>query len=258
MIMIGTSGFSYNDWRGVFYPEKTRPSDYLKYYAEVFDTCELNFSYYRLPDESTFERMLEKSEGKVSFSVKAYKEITHKSECAPEVISQFKKSLYPLQRESKLSSILFQFPYSFKDVHSGKEYISLVCGEFGEFPIVIEFRNKVWLSDDTFSFLREKNIGFVCVDEPKLRGLLPPVAVAVSDISYVRFHGRNREKWRDHKEAWERYDYDYSDEELSEWILKLKELEENSKKTLVYMNNHYRGNAVKNAKRLKEIMELDK
>ncbi|RMF96182.1 MAG: DUF72 domain-containing protein, partial [Candidatus Schekmanbacteria bacterium] len=82
-----------------------------------------------------------------------------------------------------------------------------------------------------------------------------PVAVATSDIAYVRFHGRNREKWWNHKEAWERYNYDYSDDELVEWIPKLKELEKNTKETLVYFNNHYRGNAVKNAKRLKKLLQ---
>ena len=201
MIKIGTSGFSYKDWRGVFYPEKTKPSDYLKYYAEAFDTCELNFSYYRLPDEGIFERMLEKSEGKVSFSVKAYKDITHKPECAPEIISQFKRSLNPLRRESKLSSILFQFPFSFKDISAGKKYISRICAEFNDFPVAFEFRNRIWISDEIFSFLRGNNAGFVCVDEPQLRGLIPPVAVVLSDIAYVRFHGRNRKKWWNHNES---------------------------------------------------------
>ncbi|MBI5375451.1 MAG: DUF72 domain-containing protein [Candidatus Schekmanbacteria bacterium] len=258
MISIGTSGFSYDDWRGAFYPDKMPQGEFLAYYSKYFDTCELNFSYYRMPDSNIFERMLEKSGGKVSFSVKAFQDITHKPQCPPEIIRQFKDSLSPLVDEGKLAALLFQFPYSFKDVSAGMKYITVLNEEFNPLPMVVEFRNRVWISENTFSFLKEKNIGYVCVDEPQLKGLMPPVGVSTSDVAYVRFHGRNSEKWWDHKEAFERYDYSYTDAELAGWVPKIKALDEKSKSTLVYMNNHYRGNAVKNAKRLREIMESDK
>jgi uncharacterized protein YecE (DUF72 family) len=115
---------------------------------------------------------------------------------------------------------------------------------FAELPVVVEFRESAWVSDSTFELLRALDMGFCCVDEPELRGLMPPVAVATSDTAYVRFHGRNASQWWDHEHAWQRYDYTYSEEELQDWIPRLHELDAAAPLTLVYANNHYRGQSV--------------
>ncbi len=96
--------------------------------------------------------------------------------------------------------------------------------------------------------------GFCCVDEPQLKGLVPPVAVATSDTGYVRFHGRNQDTWWEHETPAERYDYLYPEEELLEWIPKIHALEKVTKKVYVFTNNHPNGNAVQNAARLKELL----
>jgi uncharacterized protein YecE (DUF72 family) len=93
------------------------------------------------------------------------------------------------------------------------------------------------------------------VDQPGFKSLVPPVAVATGPVSYVRFHGRNREKWWQHDEAWERYNYQYSDEELREWVPKIQDLSDETSLTLIYMNNHWQGQAVDSARRMKELMK---
>jgi uncharacterized protein YecE (DUF72 family) len=126
---------------------------------------------------------------------------------------------------------------------------------FGTIPLVAEFRHAGWIEEPVFEFLKEHRIGFCCVDEPRHPSLPPPVAIATSAIGYVRFHGRSRAKWWQHGEASERYDYLYSEEELKEWIPKIRALLSVSEKIYAFFNNHPRGQAVANAKMLEEMMQ---
>jgi uncharacterized protein YecE (DUF72 family) len=125
----------------------------------------------------------------------------------------------------------------------------------GELPTVVEFRNVEWIADGTFELLRRLKLGFCCVDQPQLKGLLPPIAEATSDVAYVRFHGRNAAKWWHHAEAWERYDYQYSPEELAEWVPKIEHLESAAETVYVYTNNHFNGQAVNTARQLRMMLE---
>ncbi|MEM4724630.1 MAG: DUF72 domain-containing protein, partial [Candidatus Hadarchaeum sp.] len=121
-------------------------------------------------------------------------------------------------------------------------------------PVVVEFRNARWLTPETFAFLEENELGFCCVDEPRLKGLIPPIAEATSRIAYVRFHGRNAKKWWRYDEPWERYDYTYSREELEEWVPKIKDLEAKAEKTFLFANNHWRAQAVDTARQLRLLL----
>ncbi len=123
---------------------------------------------------------------------------------------------------------------------------------------MVEFRSRDWISERTFDELRELGFGFCCVDQPRFKSLVPPVAVVTGPVAYVRFHGRNYDKWWRHDEAWERYNYSYSDKELQEWLPKINQLDQESPLTLVYMNNHWQGQAVGTARQLKMLMEEDK
>jgi uncharacterized protein YecE (DUF72 family) len=97
-------------------------------------------------------------------------------------------------------------------------------------------------------------LGFVGVDEPRLKGLVPPVAVATGPVGYVRFHGRNARQWYQHEHAWQRYDYSYSREELAEWVPKLRALEATTTQVLVYFNNAWQGQGLENSRTLKELL----
>ena len=257
-VLIGTSGFSYKDWVGPVYPEGLPKQEWLSYYATEFRTNELNFSYYRIPAARTLDQMAAKTPEGFLFAIKAYKGITHEREDPEPQMKQFTAALAPLIEAEKFACVLAQFPHSFHANQANRDYLRRVREGFGDLPVVVEFRSRDWIDERTYDELRDLNFGFCCVDQPRFKNLVPPVAVATGPVAYVRFHGRNRQKWWQHSEAWERYDYSYSDEELQEWLPKINQLDGESPLTLVYMNNHWQGQAVGTARQLKMLMEEDK
>jgi uncharacterized protein YecE (DUF72 family) len=261
MLHIGTSGFSYADWVGPFYPEGTKSREFLRLYAEEFSTCELNFSYYRIPEARTLESMVARTPDRFLFTLKANREMTHEREETEAAFSQFVSALHPLVRAEKLGCILVQFPWGFKNTPDNVDYLKLCrerlvdAGTGAALPAVVEFRNRGWIVEETFELLRELGLGYCCVDQPRFRSLIPPIARATSDIAYVRFHGRNAAKWWKHDEAWERYDYAYSAEELQDWVPKIEELDAQAQETYIFANNHWQGQAVDTARQLRMLLE---
>jgi len=255
MVCLGTSGFSYDDWVGDFYPVGMPKREWLAYYAREFKTCEINSTYYALPAPSSLKSMVEKTGEGFVFSFKANQKMTHQFEDNADVFEAFCRILEPVISAGKLGCVLAQFPYSFKLNRQSRDYLELFKKRLGELPLVIEFRNAQWLRKEVFDWLRQQNIGFCCVDEPRLPNLLPPLAEATSNIGYVRFHGRNSAKWWEHEHAYERYDYSYSPQELSEWLPKIKQLDSITEKTFVFANNHWRGQAVSTIRQLKVMLD---
>jgi uncharacterized protein YecE (DUF72 family) len=254
-LLIGTSGFSYKDWKGPFYPEKLSDRNMLSYYALHFRAVEVNSTYYHIPPPRNIDAMVKKSEGKVEFVVKAHQDITHNREKADEAIPKLIEAIEPMRASRTLGCVLLQFPFSFKHTKEGESFLLSVKERFGAIPLVAEFRHAGWIEEPVFELLKKNRIGFCCVDEPRLPNLPPPVATATSDIGYVRFHGRNRAKWWRHGEASERYDYLYSEEELKEWLPKIRALLSVAEKVYAFFNNHPGGKAVANAKMLERMMQ---
>jgi uncharacterized protein YecE (DUF72 family) len=236
------------------YPEDLPKSEWLAHYASEFKTCELNFSYYRIPNASTLDRMAAKVGDDFLFTVKAYKGITHEREDPEPQMIQFAQALAPLIDEGKFACVLAQFPHSFHATDGNRDYLKRVREGFADLPVVVEFRSRDWITDQTFDELRALDLGFCCVDQPRFKSLVPPVAVATGPVAYVRFHGRNHQKWWKHDEAWARSDYSYSDDELKELVEQIHPLGEESPLTLVYMNNHWQGQAVGTARQLRVML----
>jgi uncharacterized protein YecE (DUF72 family) len=252
MIKIGTSGFAYDDWDGTVYPSGLPASERLAFYAREFATVEVNTTFYRVPDARMVAGWSAKTPSGFLFSIKAYRGLTHERE-RPDY-EGFLAALIPLEESGKLGCVLAQFPYSFHATAANRAYLRQLKDGLRGVPVVVEFRNAAWLSQPTLDLLSELGLGFCCVDEPKLPGLLPPIAVATGPVAYVRFHGRNSAKWYDHKEAWERYDYSYSVQELRAWMPKLRQLDTSALITLVYFNNHFAGQAVRGARDLGQLL----
>lgn len=250
MLYIGTSGFQYEDWVGVYYPEGMPKESWLAYYAQEFKTLEINFTYYRMPTARGLSGMARKVPADFVFSIKAVQELTHAREQSAEAIPQFLEALTPLREARQLGAILAQFPNSFRASDKARDYLRWLREQLSELPLVIEFRNKEWLTPETFALLRENELGLVCVDEP----FFPRVAELTASIAYVRFHGRNYEKWWQHEHAWERYDYTYSVAELQEWTPKIEQLNERAENTFVFSNNHYRAQGIDTARQLKMLL----
>jgi uncharacterized protein YecE (DUF72 family) len=252
MIRLGTSGFSYDDWIGPVYPEDLPKWQWLPFYAKEFDTVELNVTYYRVPPAKTVEGWVERTPDGFLFSVKANKSLTHERN-NPD-FNAFVVGIDPLIRSGKLACVLAQFPYSFHPISENIEYLRRLRGGMDGIPTVIEFRDHAWVTDETFTLLETLDFGYCAVDEPPLRGLMPPIVYASGPVSYVRFHGRNAEKWWKHEHAWERYDYTYTEDELQEWVPKVLELDSEDALVLLYANNHYRGQSIDTIRKLRRML----
>jgi uncharacterized protein YecE (DUF72 family) len=257
MFRIGTSGYSFKDWVGPVYPRGLRSSDYLPFYEKDlgFNTVEVNYTYYRPPTAKTLESMSRKTSDSFEFIIKAYKDMTHVLERGQKkiqpkinVFHDFTEALAPLKESGKLGGVLAQFPYSFHADRPSAEYIVEFRELMGDLPVFIEFRNSEWMQDKTFDFLKKYGLGYCAVDEPPLKGLVPFKEAVTASAGYVRLHGRNK-KWFEADMA-ERYNYNYSKEELKDLSAKILRVHQQTKKTFIFFNNCHQGFAAKNAREM--------
>jgi uncharacterized protein YecE (DUF72 family) len=254
VIKVGTSGFSYPEWRGPFYPEGLPQQRMLEFYAGHFPAVEINSTYYHIPPPRNMAAMAKRAEGRLEFAVKGHQDMTHSREKLGDALPAFREAIQPLREVGALACVLLQFPFSFKAAPENADFIRRIGGELAADPLVVEFRHKSWTTDETFDLLRRLRVAYCCVDEPRLPNLPPPIVRATAPLAYVRFHGRNRQTWWTHAEAWERYDYLYNEAELREWAPKLRSLAGATERCYAFFNNHARGQAVTNAQMLIQIL----
>lgn len=256
MTYVGTSGYSYDDWVGPFYPEGTPKNRFFGYYLQHFGCVEVNYTYYSLPSALTLGRLVSQTGPDFRFTLKAFREMTQGRSQDPGLYSQYESALAPIVERGQLGCVLLQFPNAFRLERASVDHLRYIRAQWPELPLVVEFRHESWLADErTWQFLRDHDLGFCCVDEPRLPGLMPPVIQCTGDLAYVRFHGRNAAKWYNHKEAWERYDYLYSQAELAEWVGPVRDLQSRGLDTYLFFNNHYQASAVKNATQFAAMLE---
>lgn len=243
-LLIGTSGWSYNEWAGVFYP--TSSTNKLSFYAKLYKTAEVDSTFYAYPSKGLVLGWARYTPPDFVFSAKLPQLLTHekKLELSKGVeadLIRFLGLLKPLIATGKLGPILVQLPpsYSYQsDFDKLKAFLTKVPEDV---EFAVEFRHPSWLREDVWSFLRGKNVANVIVDEP----LLPPDTVTTADFAFIRWHGHGSRPW---------YNYRYSDKELDNWVPKVKEVTARVKKTYGYFNNHFKGFAVENS--LKMIEKL--
>jgi len=255
MIYVGTAGYSYDDWKGVFYPEKVDKKEMLSLYAEEFSFTEVNSTYYSLPNRYMMYNMQAKTPPQFLFVVKAHRTMTHERENSLQDTAAFVAAMRPLVEAGKFGCVLAQFPFSFRLNAANVVYLKEMAQRMEGLETVVEFRHREWIREDIFRFLSEQGLGYVCVDEPRLKNLAPPSARSTGPTGYIRFHGRNSEKWWRHKESYERYDYLYSQEELAGWVPGIASVSKQSPRVFVSMNNHYRGQSVVNARMIREMLK---
>ena len=253
-ILIGTSGYDYPEWRGVFYPAGLKRADFLPYYATQFNALELNSSFYNMP---TAERLLsfwERSGGALKFSVKANRLLTHEiGRDWKSAAQEFLAALKPLAQNKSLASALFQFPQSFHYTDQNRLYLSALLAQFRGLPVVVEFRHAEWIRPSVFDGLAERGASLAFCDLPELRNLPNKNFLQAQEdglpfagkIAYIRLHGRN---------ASARYRYNYSDAELSEFAPVIQQAASQGRQVQVFFNNHPDGSGAKNAKRMREMV----
>ena len=265
-IKIGTSGFSFDDWKGVVYPSQLKKGDWLRYYEKElgFPILEINFTYYTLPSPRSLEGMSRKTSESFQFVVKAFKGMTHEIKDTAthtfinnrDTFDKFLFSLKPLSDEGKLGCVLAQFPYSFYPRAENIAYLKRFKDLMGAIPLTVEFRNKSWLKKSTLQFLKDHLMGYCVVDEPKLPQLMPFYPETTSKIGYFRFHGRNPRWFK--VPAAVRYDYLYSEKELKEFISPVKMIASKSDKVFIFFNNCHAGSAAKNATMFIRMIQEEK
>ncbi|MDA4121326.1 MAG: DUF72 domain-containing protein [Thaumarchaeota archaeon] len=236
-LRIGTSGWSYNEWLGVFYP--TSDTSKLSFYSKVFGTAEVDSTFYAYPSKGLVLGWAKHSPENFVFSVKLPQELTHdkRLDLAKGVetdLVRFLSLLKPLIVGGKLGPVLIQLPPSFsyeKDFENLKGFLGAVPDDV---KFAVEFRHPSWLREDVWALLRSRNVANVIVDEP----LLPPDTIVTADFAFIRWHGHGKRPW---------YNYRYKEEELKAWIPKVQEVVSRTEKTYGYFNNHFRGFAVENS-----------
>ncbi len=235
---VGTSGWHYKHWRGLFYPRDLPASELLNFYAKHFDTVEVNNTFYQLPADTTFDSWRDNSPSRFEFAVKASRFITHMKKLKDPETSSAKFFAGVERLEKKLGPILFQLPPRWQSNLDRLEQFlnSLPPGH----SYVFEFRDESWITKEMFATLRRHNVAFCIHDFADMK--MPEELTA--DFTYIRFHGPTTAK----------YSGSYSDEQLQRWADRITEWQKRLKTIYVYFNNDVGGWAVKNAARLKEMI----
>jgi len=239
---IGCSGFHYKSWRGPFYPEDMKSGDWLSYYAEKFNTVEINNSFYSLPAETTLQSWDENTPDDFLFTFKGSRYITHTKKLKADdtlknALDNFFERVLTMQK--KIGCILWQLP---GNLHRNDEKLSSFIKLLPEeVQHVIEFRHASWMTKEIMQILDENQIGFCSLSSPisELN-----IIHSSNKIAYFRFHGENKKEW---------YHYKYSDEELKNWSKEIKKA--GSEKVFAYFNNDMEANAPLDAMELNEKLK---
>ncbi|MBZ0156008.1 MAG: DUF72 domain-containing protein [Alphaproteobacteria bacterium] len=294
MIRVGTASWVEKTLveSGEFYPrEVSTAEERLRFYAGRFTTVEVDSTYYSLPSMRNASLWVARTPGDFIFHIKAYGALTghgidpktlpkdirgripvgeqgkryiyiKDSGLLKEIGQRFREALLPLTGAGKMGVLVFQFPPWFLYKTSNLDYL-LACKELmGELPVAVEFRHGSWLApnraEPVFRFLEENGLSYITTDEPQFDSFatIPFLPRATTDIAYFRFHGRNKENWlKKGIDTSLRYDYFYSDDELKGFIAPLRKIDTQVKVTYALFNNCHGSSAVRNARRMKEMLE---
>ena len=254
-IFIGTGGYYYSGWKPFFYPEDLKSREFLSYYSRFFNFVEINSSYYRPVTRKQLIRMIDQVPQDFLFTVKAHKSITHERLDPDRSTGEFLEESIILGETGHLGGYLLQFPFSFRRTPDNRRYLDRICRLFENQPLFIEFRRSEWIEKKVLFELEERGITPVTTDLPPLKNLPANNGIYKGRNSiYLRFHGRNRELWWT-GDSTSRYDYTYTGEELLERLKDTVPMRKSGKLIFAAFNNHYKGQAVKNAMEAKKIFE---
>src|SRR3954471_13753472 len=266
--LIGTAGWQYKDWNGKFYPPKLKQPN-LQFYAEYFDTVEINSSFYGHIKPKVAEgwcKLVEEVNPNFVFTAKLNRAFTHSPIAVIESTSaasikpgandeaEAKAGLDVLASEHRLGALLMQFPISFKNTEENGGYLSQLAGRFNEYPLVVEVRHASWDDPAVLRSFAQMGVGFCNIDQPLLGKALAPSQIALGRIGYVRLHGRNYQQWFEHEKPHDRYNYLYSPKELDGWARRIEHVSEQAETTFVISNNHFESKAAVNSLQLESML----
>jgi uncharacterized protein YecE (DUF72 family) len=250
-VWIGTSGYSYPDWvgDGGLYPAGTRPGKMLTYYSRVFPLVELNFTFYRPPTADMLARLAAQTPPGFQFLVKIPRTLSH--EQSPRDLPGFRLAVAELEKRGRLLGLLCQFPQATHHSRPALRWVETLSRELAGLRLGVEFRHRSWARPDLPGWLAERGLDLVAVDVPDIPALFPRGWVQSTPRAYVRLHSRNAGNWYDG--GAERYDYGYSDEELSSWVDAALRAE-GTEEALFLFNNCHGGRAAADARRVRTLL----
>jgi uncharacterized protein YecE (DUF72 family) len=263
-IRLGTCSFADEGLLKAWYPRGVSTAKArLAYYAERFDTVEVDSPFYHLPDPAVTGRWAQRTPPEFVFHVKAHKTMTGHEEAEQEAaFRDFRASLEPLELSGKLRGVLLQYHPRVKKSERAKEELARVRELLDPLVPLVEFRHRSWLEEDeradTLFFLEQNGLAYVCVDAPRTRAsnVLPTVPAATHRVAYVRFHGRNVKTWNIKAEkSSERFNWMYSEEELADWVETLRELAGDADEVYAMFNNNRDDFAPRSAVLLRGLLE---
>jgi uncharacterized protein YecE (DUF72 family) len=275
-IRVGTSGWSYpsgkGTWNGIFYPvppgRRNRAGggfDELTFYAEHFDTVEINSTFYRVPSPAAARGWVDRTPADFEFSLKLFQKFTHPRmfekatgknpwDLAQKDVDEFRAGIEPIASAGKLGALLAQFPASFRNDDESRAYLEWLLKHFRDYQVALELRHRSWSDEpeETLRILDAFGAAWTQIDEPKFRlsirqDLLPNVRT----FYYLRLHGRNAAQWWNHEQSEDRYNYLYSASELQPIAQAARQASREVKKAYLYANNHFSAKSVANAAILK-------
>ena len=234
-VHIGCSGYNYKEWRGPFYPQKMVQRKWLEYYSSIFDTVEINNTFYRFPREKGLLAWKDTVEKDFQFTLKGHRYITHRKKL--KEVAQSVEDFEALAKllKKNLGCILWQLP---PNLHRNDEKLEEFCRTLDpSFKNVLEFRHESWYDKEVYAILKEHDIIFSAISSPEFTDEL----IVTNKIGYLRFHGTSKD-W---------YDHLYSEDELKEWHKKISD--SGLKEIYIYFNNDIHAHAPENAWQLKEL-----
>lgn len=252
-LYLGSGGFSYPYWRGVFYPPGLKPSDYLWHYSRHFNAVEVNASYYHVPTAKTFASMVERSQGRVRFAIKLHRSLTHSRDADDRLYERLFAAVEPLVEAGVMGPFAAQFPYSFQRTPANRRYLANLTARFAGWELAVELRHRSWAVEPVWRAFREAGLIWISADYPSLPGLPNSGLVVTGEVAYLRFMGRNAEKWWDHQTREERYDYLYSEDELRPYVRRLVELAGGLRGAWVIFHNTPEGKALVNLRQFASL-----
>jgi uncharacterized protein YecE (DUF72 family) len=273
VILVGTSGWSYpsgkGTWNGVFYPSRRpRGFDELAYYAERFDTVEVNSTFYRMPEPALSEAWARRTPPRFQFAVKLFQKFTHPDlyvsrpgvtgwDLSVTDVDLFRRGVAPLAESGKLIALLAQFPASFHASPETRDYLDWLLEALAGYDVAVELRHRSWsdAAAETHALLAARGAAWALIDEPKFRdSIRQSLTLAPGRLTYIRLHGRNAANWWEPDATEDRYNYLYSPDELAPFASAAGDADVEDepepprrRKVLLYMNNHFSAKAVANA-----------
>lgn len=298
---VGTSGWNYptgkGTWNGIFYPlpeDRERGFDELRFYAERFNTVEVNSTFYGQPRPNVTLGWVRRTPGDFDFSIKLYQKFTHPGMALRQAqghpdpsrapgssrassrdeqgrgvatdpgpvtqadVDAFKGGIEPLAAAGRLGVLLAQFPPSFQRTPEAEDYLAWLLRTFSQYSMAVELRHRSWsdVPAATLALLEAQAAAWVQIDEPKFESSIrQDLRPNGDELFYVRLHGRNAAQWWEHELAEDRYNYLYAAAELAPIAQKARDARALVKKAYLYMNNHFSAQSVANAVTLRKMLD---